>query len=362
MDVKLRLAFSERAFGAMRKPMKTLVSTSSERIRNSRASGQQNDNARPSLSLRRLRYEHLEQRTLLAGDVLVRLEFVDTFGVPMDSLEVGDDFLLQAYVQDIRSPAGGLFQAYFDFFFDSELVSVIGSVGHGTQYTVNASGKTSFDDGSVVAGMIDQVGGRTSGVPDPFNGSFLLFSVPFHADANGALTLHPSYSADTTRRVEFFDTLKAIPLNMIDFEGTNIEIGDRADTLYGANYFGVLTGDGARTVGSIGTSTGVPDEVKLYCFDVAEESWVTIRLTCKEPGSTFETFASYLRLFDPLGSELAADEYSEVDAPLTWGGSELKLYLSPWHILRRCLWCTKPTLLTSLGTIGRAGRNRDLPY
>ena len=174
---------------------------------------------------RRLQFEALETRTLLAGDVLARFEFVDTLsGNAVDSLRVGDDVRLQAYVQDIRDPAGGLFQAYFDVGFNPSLVSVTGPIGHGAQYTVSTRGKTSFDDSSVAAGLIDQAGGITSGVPSPLDGSFLLFTVPFHVDAVGTLGLTPSYDSDSTKRVEYFDTLARVPFGSIDFEGTSIEI------------------------------------------------------------------------------------------------------------------------------------------
>ena len=178
------------------------------------------------LLLRRcLQFEALESRTLLAGNVLVRFEFVDAgSGTTLDSLRVGEDVELQAYIQDIRSPAGGLFKAYFDVDFNASLVSVTGSVEHGTQYTVSKSGKTSFDDGTVPDGVIDQAGGVTGGVPSPAGASFLLFSVPFHVDAVGTLGLTPSYDFDVNRRVEYFDTLSTVPFSSIDFEGTSIEI------------------------------------------------------------------------------------------------------------------------------------------
>ena len=176
-------------------------------------------------SHRRLQFEPLESRTLLAVDVLVRFEFVDAVsGSTLDSLRVGEDVELQAYVQDIRSPAGGLFKAYFDVEYNASLLSVTGAIEHGPQYSVLVFGETSYENSSLPDGLIDQAGGVTDGIPIPADDSFLLFSVPFHVDGVGTLALTPSYDANVNRRVEYFDTLDTVPFSAIDFDGTSIEI------------------------------------------------------------------------------------------------------------------------------------------
>jgi len=82
---------------------------------------------RPSQS-RGLVFESLETRALLAIDVAFRLDVTDLAGAPINTVEVGDSFYLNAYVQDVREgidPSdGGLFSAYMDVDYDTSRVSV----------------------------------------------------------------------------------------------------------------------------------------------------------------------------------------------------------------------------------------------
>jgi hypothetical protein len=58
---------------------------------------------------RRLLFESLEARQLLAGDLAARFEFANAAGNVVSSLSVGQDFELRLYVQDIRAvPTRGL--------------------------------------------------------------------------------------------------------------------------------------------------------------------------------------------------------------------------------------------------------------
>lgn len=81
------------------------------------------------ISVRSLRFEALEDRRLLAGDLLlpfaegeapdplisIRLEAADPITLrPLDSVHQGTEFLLLAHVQDRREDAKGVFAAYFD--------------------------------------------------------------------------------------------------------------------------------------------------------------------------------------------------------------------------------------------------------
>src|SRR5215471_12690366 len=80
------------------------------------------------LSARSLRLESLENRCLLAGDALasIQLVVVDTQGAPLAHVEVGDEFVLQGIVRDLRPDAAGAFAAYTDVTFDAALTSATG--------------------------------------------------------------------------------------------------------------------------------------------------------------------------------------------------------------------------------------------
>lgn len=162
----------------------------------------------------------MESRLLLAGEpVLVDYVFVDEDapGTPLTSLVVGQDYLMQAFVKDNRpdEPAG-IFQAYFDVTYASTLISVNGAITHGPQYDLVPLGDAS------AAGFINQVGGRSRGLPNPPDGTYLLYAVPFHAAASG--TLEIMAQPDETRHVEFWDSLDAV--TNIGFIGNTIEIAD----------------------------------------------------------------------------------------------------------------------------------------
>jgi len=165
----------------------------------------------------------------LATDVLVRFEYVDTDSqTPVGSLHVGDDFELQVYVEDVRDarPEGpaGIFKAYFDVDFTPNLASVIGSVGHGVQYNVAASGTTSYDDETVSDWLIYQAGGVTDGEPTPPGDPFLLFSVPFHVHSAGEFILNPKLTDDDFKQVAFTDLIPRVSLERIEFVNTSIAI------------------------------------------------------------------------------------------------------------------------------------------
>ena len=92
---------------------------------------------------------------LLAADVAARFAYTDVTGNPLQTLQAGQDFLLQMYVRDNRATPQGVFQAYFDLNYDPALASINGSLTHGTAYA--ALGTTSGD--TSVSGLINEVGG-----------------------------------------------------------------------------------------------------------------------------------------------------------------------------------------------------------
>ena len=168
-------------------------------------------------SNRRLQFEPLESRQLLAGDLAARFEFADLGGNVLPSLQVGQEFQLRLYVQDIRSDPQGVFQAYFDVNYPSSLVSANGTISHGPEYS--AAGTTSGDLDT--PGLIDDVGGQDTNQfrPTPLNAELLLFSAPLRADQVGTVTLTVGEADRADRIVQFFDTVQGLPLNKIDLRG-----------------------------------------------------------------------------------------------------------------------------------------------
>jgi VCBS repeat-containing protein len=151
---------------------------------------------------RRLAFESLEGRLLLAAKVALRYEFADTAGHVVGSLRVGDDFTLRAYVADIQAVPEGIWQAYFNVNYTTAYGSANGAITHGAGFKLFASG-------DLRTGQLHDVGGLDSDqVPStPKNAESLLFTVPFRANSAGTFVLTTALSDNIqySHYVEMFD-------------------------------------------------------------------------------------------------------------------------------------------------------------
>ena len=101
-----------------------------------------------------LRLEPLEQRVLLAGDVVsIQLAVVDADGQPVSRAEIGDELLLRGIAQDLRETPDGIFAAFADVTYGTDLVSLTGTPTATRGFVNGVSG----DVGT--AGVINEVGG-----------------------------------------------------------------------------------------------------------------------------------------------------------------------------------------------------------
>jgi VCBS repeat-containing protein len=129
-------------------------------------------------------------------------------GSPLSSLDVGEDFVLHAYVEDVRDVPKGIAGTYFDITYDSARAETTGTLQFNTGFWVNLPGLTS---GSIATpGLIDEVGSfynvlQLGTVPtppfDPANGDdpykVRLFSLNMRSKTAGPL-LFESNAADDT--------------------------------------------------------------------------------------------------------------------------------------------------------------------
>lgn len=151
--------------------------------------------------------------------VQVRLAAADTNGDPLTQIDVGQDFQLLGFVEDLRAAPRGVFAAYLDVTFNPAFVSVNGPISFGDEYGNGQSGDAS------VAGTIDEVG-AFDGFDDLGGGEFLLFSVPMTATANGSVT----FAGDPADELPDHDTLlfgqgTAVPVADITFVSANLQVG-----------------------------------------------------------------------------------------------------------------------------------------
>src|SRR5436190_4920257 len=186
---------------------------------------------------RSLRVERLEERCVLSCAAApcwlqVTLTTTDMSDAPITSIEPGSDFKLQATVSDLRvypdgfesfyppDAATGTFASYNDVTFDPSLVAVDGPISYGTLFP-----NFRTPDAVVFAtpGLLDEIGAFDdfSGTPSPA----LLFSVPFQANAAGAVNfvLDPADILPDHFSL-MFGLNSAVPVEKIDFVNATIQV------------------------------------------------------------------------------------------------------------------------------------------
>jgi len=112
----------------------------------------------------------------------VTLHATDLLGNDITEAVHGSEFVIEAWVQDLRPQPQGIFAAYVDVAFDGNKVAVTGPIQHGDDFALVTSGRVGQD------GLLDEVGG-IGGLSSPAPAaSRLLFRVPMRADATGSVT------------------------------------------------------------------------------------------------------------------------------------------------------------------------------
>lgn len=160
------------------------------------------------------------------NDVIYRLEATDPLtGTPISAIGVGQQFLLNVYVQDVRQSLNdnemGVFAGYLDVIYDYAKVSVSGSVVHGGGYENFVSA------GLGLPGLVDEAGGSLGYDVPPGSGEILLLSVPMTANSTGTV----DFVGDPADDVIYHDTLLygqdvAATLQEIRYTNTSLTIVD----------------------------------------------------------------------------------------------------------------------------------------
>lgn len=149
-----------------------------------------------------------------------RLEVTDVGGTPISSLPVGGDFLLRAYVEDIRDVPQGAFTAYMNVAFDPLIVDAENSITYHAPYTVS-------QDGTVNPGLLENIGAQSAQtIPPPGGGEFLVFTVPFTATAPGTAQFSGSLATDQLFRITtvFGGPVVALTEDEVLFLDTSLEV------------------------------------------------------------------------------------------------------------------------------------------
>jgi cyclophilin family peptidyl-prolyl cis-trans isomerase len=202
-----------------------------------------------------------QQSTVVVdGEVLVdiNLELTDDQGQAITSIAVGEQFLVRALIQDLRTEPRGLFAAYTDVLFDANLATAVGPITYGASYP-------NVQTGSLQAGLLDEVG-ATSNINELGGSQFLLFSVLVRADRGGEL----NFLADPSDNLPSSDTLlygtnSAVPQANIAYGSASLTVTldfTAADDIFnfdedsGSNAMDVMFNDDTASASDV-TITGV---------------------------------------------------------------------------------------------------------
>lgn len=180
--------------------------------------------------------------------VRVRLETASAAGTPISSIGPGGTFVLNVYVQDVSEiPRDGVFAAYIDVLYDSDLVSVNGPIEYGEAYPNQQSGDVS------VPGLIDEAGafdGLSPLGPD----EQLLFRVPMVANNAGVVDF-TSNAADVlpAHDILLFNVSQPVPVDEVEYGTARLSIvsGDAPEAVddnYETNEDTTLTVNAANGV------------------------------------------------------------------------------------------------------------------
>jgi large repetitive protein len=159
--------------------------------------------------------------TVVEQKVLIELVVIDSQENPVTTISSGEDFWVFAYVQDIRTPAEGVFAAYMDILFDTTIVSSQASsltdVIFGTKYQ---NGKSGF---FATPGLIDEIGAFGPITPVG-GGKELLFAIPFRADQAGQVTFRLDPSDSIGREVLVFGENEPVTWNAITLANATLTV------------------------------------------------------------------------------------------------------------------------------------------
>jgi len=153
--------------------------------------------------------------------VRIRLVATDLNGAPITNALVGEQFFIQAFVQDRREDAQGVFQAYFDLFFPEANVqgpAAFSQIEFGEDYPNRQLA------GLATGGLIDDAGAFDGLIPLGAD-ERLLFRAPFTALSNGVARFLADPADDDGNDVLVFGSDDPIDPSQVLYVGTVVQIG-----------------------------------------------------------------------------------------------------------------------------------------
>lgn len=150
--------------------------------------------------------------------VRVRLEVTDANGQAVTTVQAGETFTLNVYVDSLLAGGAGVFAMYADVLYPGRLVSVSDEgITFSSPYVNGRSGQV---DG---AGLIDELG-AFGGIGEPGDTEWLLASVSFVARRAGTASFVLTPADDVGHETLIYGSDRAVPADLVQWEGAEVEV------------------------------------------------------------------------------------------------------------------------------------------
>lgn len=151
----------------------------------------------------------------------IRLEVTDLNGNPLSSIDVGDEFLLRMIAGDLReSGRRGIYGAYADILFDSDLVRPVpgSTIDYPNLFALVRKG--TFEDGQI--NELGAVNASLAATNDPEN---LIATVRMEAIGSGTVNLRSEPADDVNSEFLMFGIDNRIPPAAVEYGSVSLAIG-----------------------------------------------------------------------------------------------------------------------------------------
>jgi cyclophilin family peptidyl-prolyl cis-trans isomerase len=152
----------------------------------------------------------------------ISLRMLDLNNAPITSVSVGQSFKIQAIANDLReTDASGVFAAYFDLNYDSNLVELDGAnpITRLNSFEISPSGSTT------TLGLINELGAARSSTTASQESSLAFLEVRFRAKASGQANFTTDSPEVGTNSFLLYDVNSAIPQDRISYGNASIAVG-----------------------------------------------------------------------------------------------------------------------------------------
>ena len=167
-----------------------------------------------------------------------RLQVEDLSDNPITTVNLGQDFQLAAYVEDVRDPAvqfPGVWAAFMNVAYEAPLVSIPSQQNVPDPGDPGDNGDPGIEWGAyfavglrfgdlVTPGLIDEIGAASLARVQSGPGELLLWKITIHTSALGTVTFSPTFDSNPDHESSFIDPPDPFADEDIQFIADSVQI------------------------------------------------------------------------------------------------------------------------------------------